>query len=85
MVIRVPTKEAKGADIATTEGREKRTNRATCRRGTFLVKISWAISSSWFTKKTKKKKRKATKNETRVSKKILLNMVQDAERLFSIV
>jgi hypothetical protein len=32
-----------------------------------LVRISWAMRRSWLTKKMKKKKRKATKNEKRVS------------------
>jgi hypothetical protein len=70
MVIRVPTMEAKGADMAIIEGMEYSTRRATWPKGTCLVKISWAKRRSWFTKKIKKKKRKDTKKENRVSVRI---------------
>ena len=45
-VIRVPTREAKGADMAITPGREKSTNSATWPKGTCLVRISRAMRSS---------------------------------------
>jgi hypothetical protein len=67
MVIKVPTREAKGAAIAIIDGRENSMSRATWAKGTRLVNISWARSRSWLTKKTKKKKRKETKNEKKVS------------------
>jgi hypothetical protein len=59
--------DAKGAERATTEGRAKKTSRATSPAGTRLVRISWARRRSWFTKKIMKKKRKQTRNENRAS------------------
>jgi hypothetical protein len=69
-VIKVPTREAKGADIAITEGRENSTKRATCPNGTCLDKISCAIKRSWLTKKIKKKNRNEIKKEKKVSLRI---------------
>jgi hypothetical protein len=69
-VMSVPTREANGADMAITEGREKRINNATCENGTCLVSTSFAIRSIWFTKKIKKKKRNEMKNENKASDNI---------------
>jgi hypothetical protein len=71
-VIKVPTREAKGADNAITEGKENSTKSATCPKGTCLARISWAINRSWLTKKIKKKKRNEIKKEKKVSVRIYL-------------
>jgi hypothetical protein len=69
-VIRVPTRDAKGADIAIIEGMEKSMSKATWGKGTCLVRISCARSNNWFTKNIKKKKRNETRNENKVSFRI---------------
>jgi hypothetical protein len=81
--MRIPTRDAKGAAMAITAGRAKSTRRTTWLKGTRLVRISWARSRSWFTKKIKKKKRKETKKENSDSAIIYLNSVQDVERELS--
>ena len=76
-VIRVPIREANGADMAMTEGSPKRTSSATWYKGTRFARISPAIRSKWLTKKTKKKNRKDTKKEKRISFTRYLNKVQE--------
>jgi hypothetical protein len=79
-VIKRPTREAKGADNAITEGKENKTKRATCPNGTCLERMSCAINRSWFTKKIKKKKRNEIKKEKNASLRIYMKIVRDMER-----
>jgi hypothetical protein len=65
--ISAPTRLAKGKEKLTMEGREKKISLRTWPKGTLFERISSAIRIIWLTKKMKKKKRKATKNEKRYS------------------
>ena len=66
--IRAPTRDPKGNEKAMTMGREKTIRRSTSQKGTFLEKISSAMTRIWLMKNRKKKKRNATTKEMRYSR-----------------
>ena len=67
-VMREPTSDAKGKDMAITEGMAYMSNSTTSLRGAFLERMSSAMRRIWFTKKTAKKKRKQTTKPKRNSR-----------------